>query len=142
MPWSQNPTVDFDDHRQFIWEHWRVGFELDDIFGVLHDQFNTVPFFIQDQVAFHQDVADVAEQSNGQQEFLKKLKMRRDDRLQELITFKRINTSLLLRGYGSLDAEQFTALRNLCYTASFDSLVSFLGSLVGPNEDGSEPPLG
>lgn len=142
MPWCDAPRVDVDEEPQYRWPSWRVGHELEDLFGELHEQFNTVPIFIQDPDAFHHDVAELASDAPSKAEFHTRLQERRNQRLEELRDFEKSLAALMTRGFSRLDGDQLKSLFALCRTASFDSLISFCASFLGPDKYGTEPSLG
>ncbi|OAA51926.1 hypothetical protein NOR_00519 [Metarhizium rileyi] len=141
MPWCDAPRVDFDEEPQYRWPSWRVGHKLEDLFGELHEQFNTIPIFIQDPDAFHHDVAELAGDTQSKTEFLRRLQERRNQRLEELRDFEKSLAALMATGFGRLTDDQMKSYFVLCRTASFDSLISFCASFLGPNQYGTEPSL-
>lgn len=46
-----------------------VGVDEADLFGDLHERFNTVPMFIQDPQAFHRDVSELALRASNKADF-------------------------------------------------------------------------
>lgn len=142
MPWRDPPRFDFDEQPEFRWPFWQVGHKRDDLFGVLHDRFNTTSMFIQDPDAFHHDVAELASSVSGREEFLTKLQDRRDQRLNELKDFQMNIAALIMNGFNSMNDDQMKSFINLCRNASFDSLIAFWVSFLAPDRYGIEPSLG
>ncbi|PNY23296.1 Uncharacterized protein TCAP_06764 [Tolypocladium capitatum] len=57
------------------------------------------PMFIQDPDAFHHDVAEIARDASGNEDFLARLHERRDRRFDELKDIQRKLTAFMLRGF-------------------------------------------
>ncbi|TWU71812.1 hypothetical protein ED733_001120 [Metarhizium rileyi] len=142
MPWRNAPDIDFDEQPQYRWPSWRVDYKLEDLFGELHEKFNTVPIFIQDPDAFHHDVAELAGDAPSKEVFLAKLQERKSQRLEELRNFEENLTALIITGFNRLLDPQMKAFVHLCNSASFDSLIAFWATFLGPNKYGTEPSLG
>ena len=79
-PW----IPDFDGNSRWRWEWWKVGLQPEALFTTLEAQYNTVPYRIQDDEAFHHDVSDAAHEAKNVDDFHARLARRRDERLQEL----------------------------------------------------------
>ncbi|EQL02359.1 hypothetical protein G6O67_007836 [Ophiocordyceps sinensis] len=138
MPWGNLPRSDV---PAFQWPYWEVGLRDEDLFGELHQRFNTMPNpgFIQDPSAFHADVFELARICADKEEFLARLQQRRDERLKELEEFRSNLYIAISHGYTCLDSKQRFELGRLDRYASFDTLVSFYGTLIGPDEEGKQP---
>ncbi|RSL78392.1 hypothetical protein CEP51_008268 [Fusarium floridanum] len=142
MSWRKPPRVNFEEQAEFRWPFWKLGLKEDDLFGDLHERFNTVPMFIQDPDAFHRDVNEIARQSLDKKDFYSRLQQRRDQRLDELKDMDEKIGALHLSGYNRLTNDQrFHRLRLECF-ASLDCLVAFFASFLTPNERGVAPSLG
>lgn len=78
------PTnVDYS-HAQWTWPLWKFNLRLDELFGSLYDQYNTIQIPILEPLAFHHDVSDVCSSAATLEEFHAQLKERREQRVQEL----------------------------------------------------------
>ncbi|RSM02853.1 hypothetical protein CEP52_007756 [Fusarium oligoseptatum] len=142
MSWKKPPRVNFEEQAEYRWPFWKLGLEEDDLFGDLHERFNTVPMFIQDPNAFHRDVNEIARKSLNQQDFYSRLQQRRDQRLNELKDMDNKIGILHTAGYNRLTNDQrFHRIRLECF-ASLDCLVAFCASFLTPNEKGMAPSLG
>ncbi|GAO19336.1 hypothetical protein UVI_02008660 [Ustilaginoidea virens] len=84
MSWRSAPRVDFDHQPEYQWPAWLADHSLEDLFGELHDKFSTIPIFIQDPIAFHTDVAQLAGEASSRDDFLAALEERKNQRLEEL----------------------------------------------------------
>lgn len=142
MSWRNPPRVNFEEQAEYRWPFWKLGLEEDDLFGDLHERFNTVPMFIQDPDAFHHDVNELARQSLDKEDFYSRLQKRKDQRLDELKDMREKIGALHLSGYNRLTNDQrFHRVRLDCF-ASLDCLIAFCASLLAPNEKGVAPSLG
>ncbi|KAI8655618.1 hypothetical protein NCS55_01214500 [Fusarium keratoplasticum] len=141
MPWRKPPRVNFEEQAEYRWPFWKVDLDEDDLFGDLHERFNTVPMFIQDPDAFHHDVNEIARQALNKEDFYARLQTRRDQRLNELKDMQDKIGVFHLSGYTRLaENQRFHRLRLQRY-ASLDCLVAFCASLLAPNEKGMMPSL-
>ncbi|RSL64598.1 hypothetical protein CEP53_003992 [Fusarium sp. AF-6] len=141
MPWRKPPRVNFEEQAEYRWPFWKLGLEEDDLFGDLHERFNTVPMFIQDPDAFHHDVNEIARRALDKEDFYARLQKRRDQRLDELKDMQDKIGVFHLSGYTRLaENQRFHRLRLQRY-ASLDCLVAFCASLLAPNEKGVMPSL-
>ncbi|KAJ4146889.1 hypothetical protein LMH87_001448 [Akanthomyces muscarius] len=94
MPWHCPfpKTYDGLDGRYYYhedpykWPYFKFGEALkpEDIFGHLHERFNTAPIAIMDKVAWHADVVDLITMSKTLDEFYARLEERKMLRLDEL----------------------------------------------------------
>ena len=144
MPWKERRVVDYDYEPEFLWPSGNVGLEQEALFTDLHDRFNTVPFFLQDEEAFHCDVSEIANDVENQAEFYARLQKRKDERLEELNRMMRYLSYFM--GGGHFDQQmgkpqQYKFIR-LQRNGSFDSLITFLSSFLGPNKKGELPDEG
>ncbi|KAI8713048.1 hypothetical protein NCS52_01248100 [Fusarium sp. LHS14.1] len=141
MPWRKPPRVNFEEQAEYRWSFWKLGLQEDDLFGDLHERFNTVPMFIQDPDAFHHDVNEIARQALNKEDFYARLQKRRDQRLEELLDMENKIGALHVSGYNRLtDNQRFHRIRLECF-ASLDCLVAFCASFLTPNEKGVKPSL-
>ncbi|KAF4506051.1 hypothetical protein G6O67_006173 [Ophiocordyceps sinensis] len=143
MPWTEAPAVDFDQQPEYQWPFWEAGFQEDDLFGELHQRFNTMPnpTFIQDPDAFHHDVAEIACKALDKDDFLARLQARRDERLAELLDIRNQLWYLLSFGYSRMDDNQLLHFTHFNNFASLDTILAFWASLLSPNRHGKEPSL-
>ncbi|RMJ15129.1 hypothetical protein BHE90_002693 [Fusarium euwallaceae] len=141
MSWRKPPRVNFEEQAEYRWPFWKLGLQEDDLFGDLHERFNTVPMFIQDPDAFHHDVNEIARQSLNKEDLYSRLQQRRDQRLDELKDMNNKIGTLHLSGYNRLTNDQrFHRIRLECF-GSLDCLVAFCASFLTPNEKGMAPSL-
>ncbi|KAM0438700.1 hypothetical protein ACHAPT_001457 [Fusarium lateritium] len=141
MPWREPPRVNFEEQAEYRWPFWKLGLNEDDLFGDLHQRFNTAPMFIQDPQAFHHDVNEIARQALNKEDFYSRLQKRRDQRLDELTDMQDKIGALHSSGYNRLaDNQRFHRIRLEAY-ASLDCLVAFCASFLTPNEKGMMPSL-
>ena len=134
--------MDFEDQPQYRWPCTKVGFKLEDVFGELHERFNTAPMFLQDPDAFHHDVAEIAHLARDQSDFLAQLQERRDQRLTELKRiFDKIATLLLCGHARKEDESHMQSLLLLSRNASLDSLVGLCATFLDPKDDSMQQSL-
>ncbi len=129
-PW----IPDFDGNSRWRWEWWKVGLQPEALFTTLEAQYNTVPYRIQDDEAFHHDVSDAAHEAKNVDDFHARLARRRDERLQELRTaWTRVSLSLLY-SKAMLDdpPTRWGAFQHFTSNRSLDSIVNFFHSLLPP----------
>ncbi|KAK4243183.1 hypothetical protein C7999DRAFT_36493 [Corynascus novoguineensis] len=82
---AREPWIpDFTENSPWRWEWWKVGLAPEDLFTKLEAKYNTVPYRIQGDEAFHHDVSDAAHKAKNIDDFYTRLALRRDGRLQEL----------------------------------------------------------
>ncbi|KAF4504050.1 hypothetical protein G6O67_008669 [Ophiocordyceps sinensis] len=143
MPWREPPLVDFEQEPQYRWPFWEVGCQEEDLFGELHQRFNTTPYpaYIQDPESFHRDVLEIARQAHDKDDFFARMQRRRDERFAELDRFRRRLFILHNNGFNKLDDTQMHHLTRMNYFASLDSIVALYASLLAPDEAGREPSL-
>ncbi|KAG5928925.1 hypothetical protein E4U42_007630 [Claviceps africana] len=139
MPWGKPPNVDFEQEPQYQWPFWLVGLDEDDLFGDLYERFNTTSIFIQDGQAFHKDVSEVAYRSSSKEDFYARLRIRRDERLEELKSFIRALCFISFSGHSRFNPEQSNAYNRFNIYGSVDSIIAFVSTFLGPNERGELP---
>ncbi|KFH48482.1 hypothetical protein ACRE_006170 [Hapsidospora chrysogenum ATCC 11550] len=131
MPWRDAPRVDFDDQPKYRWPCWNVDMDFEDLFGELHERFNTAPMFLQDPDAFHHDVAEIAHRCQNKADFLAQLQERRDQRLAELKHILDEIALLLVCGHSRKeDASHIHSFILLSRNASLDSLVRLCATFL------------
>ncbi|KAI1269321.1 hypothetical protein F5Y18DRAFT_181197 [Xylariaceae sp. FL1019] len=70
--------------RQYHWPAWEVGMDMTDLWGSLHDQYNTLRIPIQCQEVFHLDVKELATRAKDHDEFHRLMAERSAARFQEV----------------------------------------------------------
>ncbi|KAL2260333.1 hypothetical protein VTK26DRAFT_5674 [Humicola hyalothermophila] len=115
----------------------------EDLFQTLAEQYNTVPYNIQDRVAFHHDVSDAAHEAKNLDEFHKKLAIRRAERLQELLkAWNSVTLDAILEpGAMSDDKDRLNAFINFTQNPSWDTLILFINSLIPRPQAPPAPPI-
>lgn len=74
MPWQTKPIVpDLD--KEYGWPAWTILNE-ENLFGELHERFNTTPFFIQDPESFHRDVGELVREAHDKDHFYRLMEQR------------------------------------------------------------------
>lgn len=73
MPWRGAPNIDFDQQPEYRWPLCKVDADEEDLFGDLHERFNTAPMFIQDPDAFHKDVSKAEHCASSKADFYDRL---------------------------------------------------------------------
>lgn len=142
MSWRDPPVADFDESEEFHWPSWRVGVDMADLFGDLHERFNTAPMYIQDAESFHKDVYELASRVSSKEDFYEQLQQRRDDRLDELKSFIHQMNMFAISGFFHMDELHMQPFRRLRGSASLDCLVAFFASFLGSNNRGELPSMG
>ncbi len=126
---------DFSENSPWRWEWWKVGLAPEDLFTTLEAKYNTVPYRIQGDEAFHHDVSDAAHEAKNLDDFHAKLALRRDRRLQELrkawdsVAIKIICSPSKVFGG---DLTHWAAFQQFTSNRSLDALVLFFHSLLPP----------
>lgn len=140
------PTgVDYFD-PQWNWPSWKFNIPLNDLFGNLHDQYNTVPISIQEPIAFHHDVSELCSTASTLSEFHLLLKRRRDQRIEELrqcweaVSLRIVSWPPSLEGNEASVAERWAAFLHFSREFSFDTLNQFF-SLFTHNGPSKPPTL-
>lgn len=114
----------------------------EDLFTTLDAQYNTAPYRIQGNEAFHHDVSEVAHEAKNLEDFHARLALRRDKRLQEL---RKAWDSISIDMFMSTSVfdhhpRRWSAFQHFTSNRSLDSLVLFFTSLLPPC-DPTAPPL-
>ncbi|KAK0736053.1 hypothetical protein B0T21DRAFT_411259 [Apiosordaria backusii] len=137
-PWIPN----FDGNSPWRWEWWKFGMAPEDLFTTLDAQYNTAPFRIQGNEAFHHDVSEVAREAKTLDDFHAKLALRRDERLQELRkAWDGIFINMLYKTkVFDRHPHRWSAFGHFVANHSLDSLVLFFNSLL-PSSDPTAPSL-
>jgi hypothetical protein len=142
MPWRDPPRVDFDDRPEYQWPCWNVDMDFEDLFGELHERFNTAPMFLQDPDAFHHDVAEIARRCENKADFLAQLQERRDQRLAELKHILEEIALLLVCGHARKeDASHIHSFILLSRNASLDCLVRLCATFLDIKPERLDHPI-
>ena len=121
------------DDVRFTWPFWKFGLKRDDLFGTLHDQYNTVPSPILDPEAFHHDVYEISQQAASADEFHRLLDDRKQQRLRELNSSFESAASEIVGNPSFIGTEQWFHAVVLFRTRSLDSLVRYFASYLPPS---------
>lgn len=145
---DSRPTgVDYFD-PQWSWPSSKFNLPLDDLFGNLYDQFNTIPIPIQEPIAFHHDVSELCSAASTLSEFYVLLKQRRDQRVEELrqcweaVSLRIATWPPSLKGdEASLD-ERWAAFLHFSREFSFDTLNRYFSLFTHnkPSKSSALPP--
>ncbi|KAI0855140.1 hypothetical protein F4860DRAFT_54026 [Xylaria cubensis] len=76
--------IDFLHEREYHWPAWKFGMAMDELWGELHDQYNTLRIPIQCQRAFHLDVKELATKASTRKQFFRLMDERSQDRFKEV----------------------------------------------------------
>jgi hypothetical protein len=112
----------------------RAGVAPEDVFTKLNKQYNTVPYRIQDDEAFHHDVGDAAHEAKNVDDFHTRLAICRDERLQELrkagekVSIKILLWSTMLDDHPT----SWSAFQHFTSNRSLDAIVFLSYSLLPP----------
>jgi hypothetical protein len=112
------------------WPFWKFGLKKDDLFGTLHDQYNTVPSPILDPQAFHHDVYEISQQATSADEFHRLLSDRKQQRLRELNETLESAAFEIIANPSLIGTEQWQHAVQLFRTKSLDSLVRYYASYL------------
>ncbi|KAK4096826.1 hypothetical protein N658DRAFT_510866 [Parathielavia hyrcaniae] len=112
------------------WPFWKFGLKKDDLFGTLHDQYNTVPSPIQDPEAFHHDVYEISQHATSADEFHRLLSRRKEQRLRELNETLESAAFEIIANPSLIGTEQWQHAVQLFRTKSLDSLVRYYASYL------------
>ncbi|KAK4129685.1 hypothetical protein N657DRAFT_640357 [Parathielavia appendiculata] len=112
------------------WPFWKFGLKKDDLFGTLHDQYNTVPSPILDPEAFHHDVYEISQQATSVGEFHRLLSDRKQQRLRELNETLESAAFEIIANPSLIGTEQWQHAVQLFRTKSLDSLVRYYASYL------------
>lgn len=128
---------DFTGNSPWRWEWWKVGLAPEDLFTTLAAKYNTVPYRIQGDEAFHHDVSDAAHEAKNIDDFYTRLACRRHERLQELRkAWDSIAIDIICSPtiFGD-DLDRLThwcAFQQFTSSRSLDSIVLFFNSFLPP----------
>ena len=125
--------MDDPDDSRWSWPFWKFGLKRDDLFGPLHDQYNTVPSPILDPVAFHHDVYEISHQAASADEFHRLLDDRKQQRLRELNESLESAAFEIIANPSLIGTEQWHHAVQLFRTKSLDSLVRYFASFLPPD---------
>ncbi|KAK3309434.1 uncharacterized protein B0T15DRAFT_506218 [Chaetomium strumarium] len=112
------------------WPYWKFGLKRDDLFGTLHDQYNTVPSPILDPEAFHHDVYEISQQAGTTDEFHRLLQERKEQRLRELNETLESAAFEIIANPTLIGTEQWQHAVQLFRTRSLDSLLRYFASYL------------
>lgn len=141
MRWQEAPHVDFDSQAEYRWNFDNVGLQEADLFESLHSKFNEhVPLLDPD--TFHHLVDDLATNTSTKAEFFDKLEERRLEQLSVLSKMRNRVYARVLQGHSKFNDDQFHWFMHLHRYGGVNSLVFFLGSLVGLSPVNTPPYLG
>lgn len=121
------------DDQQWAWPYWKFGFQRDDLFTRLHDQYNTISSSISDPVAFHHDVFEISQSATTPDEFHNLLADRKEQRLRELNESLESASLEIIANPSLIGTEQWQYALQLFRTKSLDSLVRYFASYL-PND--------
>lgn len=140
-------NVDYSDPR-WNWPCWKFHLSLEDLFGSLYDEFNTIYIPIQEPVAFHHDVFELCSTATTLGEFRKLLKQRRDQRVEELrqcwdaVSIGIAAWPPALEGSEASVDERWAAFLHFSREFSFDTLNRYFSLFThnGPSTSPALPP--
>jgi hypothetical protein len=118
------------DEPGWAWPAWKFGMKRDDLFGRLHDQYNTFPSTIQDPEAFHHDVYEISHVAADQDDFHRRLAERQVQRLGELNASLELAAIEIIGNPKLIGTEQWQYALQLFRTKSLDSLVRYFMSYL------------
>ncbi|KAL2159356.1 hypothetical protein VTH06DRAFT_2359 [Thermothelomyces fergusii] len=114
----------------WTWPFWKFGLKKDDLFGTLHDRYNTFSSPILDPEAFHHDVYEIAQQADSTDEFHRLLNSRKEQRLRELNETLESAAVEIIANPSLIGTEQWQHAVQLFRTKSLDSLVRYYASYL------------
>ncbi|KAL2168331.1 hypothetical protein VTG60DRAFT_7375 [Thermothelomyces hinnuleus] len=114
----------------WTWPFWKFGLKKDDLFGTLHDRYNTFASPILDPEAFHHDVYEISQQANSTDEFHRLLNARKEQRLRELNETLESAALEIIANPSLIGTEQWQHAVQLFRTKSLDSLVRYYASYL------------
>lgn len=124
------PQIDYELDPSWNWPAWKFDMSRDDMFGVLHQRYNTYPAPLQEWRAFYLDVSALATVAKDRDEFERLLGERRNKRRDELVAgFKDISYRLL--GLPRLLPGTWAHATDYLAKKSFDSLLNLFTLLAG-----------
>lgn len=112
------------------WPFWKFGLKRDDLFGSLHDKYNTVPSPILDPEAFHHDVYEISQQAGSTDEFHRLLDARKQQRLRELNETLESAAFEIIANPSLIGTDQWQHAVQLFRTKSLDSIVRYYASYL------------
>ncbi|KAK4151617.1 hypothetical protein C8A00DRAFT_35709 [Chaetomidium leptoderma] len=116
----------------WTWPFWKFGLKRDDLFGALHDQYNTVSSPILDPEAFHHDVYEISNRAGTAAEFHRLLHDRKEQRLRELNETLESAAFEIIGNPSLIGKDQWQHAVQLFRTKSLDSLVRLYASYLPP----------
>jgi hypothetical protein len=122
--------MDDPDSCSWTWPFWKFGLKKDDLFGSLHDQYNTVSSPILDPEAFHHDVYELSQQAGSADELHRLLHARKEQRLRELNESLESAAFEIIANPSLIGTEQWQHAVQLFRTKSLDSLVRYYASYL------------
>jgi hypothetical protein len=125
--------MDDTDDTCWTWPFWKFGLKRDDLFGSLHDQYNTIPSPILDPQAFHHDVYEISQTADSTEEFYRLLQDRKQQRLRELNETLESAALEIIANPCLIGTEQWQHAVQLVRTRSLDSLVRYYASYLPPD---------
>ncbi|KAK4143940.1 uncharacterized protein C8A04DRAFT_28283 [Dichotomopilus funicola] len=114
----------------WTWPFWKFGLKKDDLFGALHERYNTVPSPILDPEAFHHDVYELSQKAANPDEFHNLLQSRKEQRLRELNETLESAAVEIIANPTLIGTEQWQYAVQLFRTKSLDSLVRYYASYL------------
>ncbi|KAL2150994.1 hypothetical protein VTH82DRAFT_6092 [Thermothelomyces myriococcoides] len=114
----------------WTWPFWKFGLKKDDLFGTLHERYNTFASPILDPEAFHHDVYEIAQQASNTDEFHRLLNARKEQRLRELNETLESAAFEIIANPSLINTEQWQHAVQLFRTKSLDSLVRYYASYL------------
>ncbi len=112
------------------WPFWKFGLKRDDLFGSLHDQYNTFASPIQDPTAFHHDVYELSHKASTTDELRRLLDDRKQQRMRELNDTLQSASFEIIANPELIGTEQWQHAVQLFRTQSLDSLVRYFASYL------------
>lgn len=102
----------------------------EDLFGALHDQYNTFPSSIQDPEAFHHDVFEISHEAASTDDFHRRMHARKSQRLAELNDLLSSAAVEIIANPNLIGTSQWQYALQLFRTKSLDSLVRYFASYL------------
>ena len=131
------PRYDDMDEPGWAWPAWKFGLKREDLFGSLHDQYNTFASTIQDPEAFHHDVYEISSIAENIDDFRRLLADRKAQRMRELNESLESAALEIIANPRLIGSEQWQYALQLFRTKSFDSLVRYFASYL-PEHPGDD----
>ncbi|GAO13713.1 uncharacterized protein UV8b_01647 [Ustilaginoidea virens] len=117
----------------WTWPAWKFGMKRDDLFTTLHDQYNTIPYSLQDPEAFHLDVYEISRDADTVDKFHQMMADRRLMRLRELNDSLETLAVEIIANPKLMGTEQWQQALQFFRTKSYDSIVRYFASYL-PDE--------